>query len=410
MLRHVLFFLTMLYLACAAAPPAAEQQAQNLNAILRQADEAYYNKHESLMSDAAYDALREQYDRLITDYPELAKAPSVGAPPSSQDRIAHHSPVLSLQKAYSGEFVSGFLETCGHQHLYCVEPKLDGLTIVLRYHDGLLTRALTRGDGTAGTDVTAAVLASGAVPSALNNAPSRLEVRGEAFLPLPAFEKLNKRRKTCGKPPLKSPRNTAAGTLQMNDYVEIARRGLQIRIFELLASDTEPSTHTEALRQINALGLPVIESRTVPAADVPASIDLLNEQRPSFPFLTDGIVIRIDDRSVFKQLGRTAHHPRGALARKYRETPKETRLLNVEWTRGESGRLTPVAVFEPVEIDGATIQRASLHNQNYLRAMNLMIGDQIRVIRAGGSVPEVVSCNLSARTGSESEIPDPPKK
>lgn len=408
MLRHVLSVLIIFHIACAATPPAAVQQARNLKVILQQADEAYYNKNESLMSDAAYDALREQYEQLLSDYPELTTSLGVGTEPPADHRIDHNAPVLSLQKAYCDQEVSDFLEKCGQQHHYCVEPKVDGLTVVLHYRDGLLTHALTRGDGKTGTDVTTAILASGAAPSVLTNAPALLDVRGEAFLPFPAFETLNQRRIANGESPLKNPRNTASGTLQMKDYVEVARRGLKVQVFELLASSPEPATHTEALKLIRSAGLPVIESRAVPATDVLSAVSELNLRRPDLPFPTDGIVIRLDNRAVFKQLGHTAHHPRGTLARKYKETPKETRLLNIEWSRGESGKRTPVAIFEPIEIGGVTIQRASLHNLNHLRAMDLMIGDRIQIIRAGGSVPEVIGRSPAARTGNETAIPGLP--
>ena len=176
----VLFFAFGLF--CFAGP--ADQQALYLQAILRQADEAYYNKNQSLMSDEAYDALRHQYEQLVASHPNLTNALSIGASPAlSTHRIQHSAPILSLQKAYSDESVAAFVEKCGRNLLYCIEPKLDGLTVVLRYHDGLLTRALTRGDGETGIDISATLLASAAVPAALKNAPARLEVRAEAFLP-----------------------------------------------------------------------------------------------------------------------------------------------------------------------------------------------------------------------------------
>ena len=406
-MRLLFYVVIALSFSCLAAPPAAEQQARSLRLILSQADDAYYNKNESLMSDAAYDALREQYNNLISDWPELAEPKTVGAPVDDVKSIAHNSPALSLQKATSNEAVEDFLEKCSGEQLYCIEPKIDGLTVVLRYSDGLLTRALTRGDGKTGTDITAALLASGAVPARLST-PQTLEVRGEAFLPFAAFEVLNKRRTAAGESALKSPRNSAAGTLRLSDYAKIARRGLQIQLFEVLAANPEPATHSDALALIKAVGLPAIESRIAPATDVLSAVAALNQERSRLPFPTDGVVIRLNDRARFKQLGNTGHHPHGALARKWKETPKETRLLNIEWTRGKSGKLTPVAVFTPVEIDGATIQRASLYNENHLRAMDLKIGDQIRVIRSGGSIPEIIGRAPGARNGTETEIPDPP--
>lgn len=405
MLRRCILFFIALSLSCAAAPPAVEQRARALQTVLHQADEAYYNRHESLMSDAAYDALRAQFNQLLTDYPELSAEDPVGAPAEQASRrIAHNAPVLSLDKVYSDEEVAGFLKKTGTNLLYCVEPKLDGLTVVLRYRGGLLTQALTRGDGKTGIDVTPAILASGAVPTLLNHAPSELDVRGEMILPYPAFEKLNRRRIAAGDAPLKSPRNAASGSLMLHDYTEVAARGLEFQCFELLKTDSPPATHAAALAQLKKAGLPVMESQTVPAADVLSAIDDLNRRRANFPFGTDGIVIKVNDLSVRDRLGATAHHPRGAVARKYKEIPVQSRLLAVEWSEGESGKRTPVAVFEPVEIRGATVQRASLHTPDTIRAMDLKIGDWINVIRAGGSVPEITGVCLDRRDGSETEI------
>jgi DNA ligase (NAD+) len=405
--RWILFF-AAIHLTCLAAPPAVEQQARALQTVLRQADDAYYNKHESVMSDAAYDALRKQYDLLLADYPELAATNSVGASvEKSARRVAHAAPVLSLDKVYSDQDVSRFIRQTGTNLLYCVEPKLDGLTLVLRYRDGLLVQAITRGDGKTGVDVTPALLASGAVPAALSNAPAQLDVRGEALLSLPAFEALNRRRTASGLPPLKNPRNVASGTLMLTDYAEIAKRGLEFQCFELLATERMPSSQTEALALLKKTGLPVIQSVTVPSAEVLSAVEKLNRQRATLPVMTDGVVIKVNDLAVCGRLGATAHHPRSAVARKYEETPTQTRLLSVEWSRGATGKLTPVARFEPIEIQGATVQSATLHNLEHLRALDLKIGDWINVIRSGGTVPEITGVCLDRRSGNETAIPAP---
>jgi DNA ligase (NAD+) len=407
MLRKIILFIAAIQLNCLAAPPAVEHQARALQTVLRQADDAYYNQHESVMSDAAYDALRKQYDALLADFPELGTEKPVGATSTDSRRVAHDAPVLSLDKVYSDEDVGRFLEKTGTNLLFCVEPKLDGLTVVLRYRNGLLTQALTRGDGKSGVDVTPAVLASGAVPVTIATASESFDVRGEMLLPLPAFEALNRRRIASGDAPLKSARNAASGTLALNDYAEVAARGLAFQCFELLKTDSAPATQTAALALMRAAGLPVIESRSVPAGEVVSAIAALNQQRPGLPFRTDGIVIKVDNLSVRDRLGATAHHPRSAIARKYEETPVQTRLLGVDWSRGTTGKLTPVARFEPVEIQGATIQRATLHNLDYIRAMDLKIGDRICVIRSGGSVPEITGVCLEQRTGNETDIMQP---
>ncbi|MCK5844780.1 MAG: hypothetical protein KAG97_08745, partial [Victivallales bacterium] len=354
--------------------------------------------------------LRDQYNALVEIDPTLGTAFPVGVENHPTTiRTKHTSPILSLKKAYSDSKVEAFLDTCGTHLLYCIEPKLDGLTVVLRYRDGVLTQALTRGDGHNGSDITAAILASGAVPTTLSISPARFDVRGEAILPLPAFKALNLRRIEEEKPLLKSPRNTAAGTLRLSDEDEIARRGLQIQLFELLATDSPPATHTQALALMRSAGLPVIESHTLTADHVIEEIQQMNNTYANRPYTTDGIVIKMDDRSIFEQLGATAHHPRGALARKYKELPVETQLQRVEWTRGKTGRLTPVGHFTPIDIQGATLQKATLHNRTYLQAMDLKLGDWIQVIRAGGSVPEIIGRCPNRRTGDERPIADPPE-
>lgn len=407
MLRKLFLAVLFVRLICTADPPEVEQQVRALQTVLRQADDAYFNKHQPVLSDAAYDALRKQYDRLLADYPELSAGNPVGAPAAESGRVAHDAPVLSLEKVYSDEALLGFLRKTGTNLLYCVEPKLDGLTVVLRYRNGLLMQALTRGDGRSGADVTPAVLASGAVPAALTSAPAKLDVRGEMILPLPAFEKLNRRRAKNGQEPLKNPRNIASGTLMLTDYAEVAKRGLEFQCFELLAADNLPAMHTESLALLKKYGLPVVESIPTRASEAVAAVQNMNRQRAEFPFGTDGVVIKVNDLAFARKLGSTAHHPRSAVARKYEETPVQTRLLSVEWSRGASDRLTPVAVFEPIEIQGAKIQRATLHNLDYIRAMDLKIGDWIHVIRSGGTVPEITGICPERRTGRETAIPDP---
>ena len=407
MLRKLFVVLIAVQAVCAAVPPGIEQQARALQTVLRQADESYYNKHQSVMSDVAYDLLRRQYDQLVAGYPELASENTVGAPVAAASRVPHDAPVLSLDKVYSDDGVRRFLQQTGTNLLYCIEPKIDGLTVVLHYRNGALAQAVTRGDGKTGVDITPAMLASGAVPVALTHAPEKLTVRGEALLPKSAFEKLNQRRVEGGQEPLKNPRNVASGTLMLTDYAEISGRALEFQCFELLSTDHMPSTHTEALALLRNTGLPVVQSLTVPSAGVLSAVESLNRRRAELPFETDGIVIKVNDLAVRERLGATAHHPRGAMARKYEDTPVQTRLLGVEWSRGATGKLTPVARFEPVEIQGATVQNATLHNLNYIRALDLKIGDWIFVTRSGGTVPEITGICPNRRTGLEISIPDP---
>jgi DNA ligase (NAD+) len=361
------------------------------------------------MSDAAYDALRARYDELAETYPELSALVAVAPPVAGDDKLSHSRPVLSLKKAYSDEEVIEFVEKSGADW-FRVEPKVDGLTVVLRYQNGLLTRALTRGDGSEGSDVTAAILAARCAPAVLNGTPAVLEVRGEVFLPFSKFDALNERRISEGSDPLKSPRNTAAGTLRLDDFAEVERRGLELVVFELRETDLMPATRSAAMVLLEELGFSVVDGETVEAATVPAAVERVNEQRASAPFLTDGVVIKVDDLAEYRALGSTVRYPRGALARKYKTIPVETTLLSVEWQKSATGKLTPVARFEPVKVEGATVQRATLHNLDHVRALDLMIGDCIQVTRAGGSVPEIIGVLPERRTGSEMPIVNPPSE
>lgn len=405
-MRWVILCLFLLQSICGAVPEEVEKQAGYLAAVLRQADEAYFNKNSSIMSDVAYDALRAQYERLVADFPELKSKDSVGVKPT-KDKVLHSKPVLSLQKVYSDERLLLFAERCGVNQQFCIEPKIDGVAIVLRYRKGVLQRALTRGDGKQGSDVTAALIASGCAPFYLDNAPDVLDVRGEVFLPFKAFNALNERRKNTGQPLLKSPRNTAGGTLRLHDYAETARRGLVLAVFELIDTDEMPDTYAKAHDLLRSFKLPVVESRVVSFSSLVREVDALNRRRNVLPYTTDGVVIKVNEVARYNELGATARFPRGAAARKYKKKPIETKLLSVEWSTGATGRLTPIAHFAAVDMQGATIQSATLHNLNHLRAMDLRIGDWIQVIRAGGSVPEVVGVCLEKRTGREGEIPNP---
>lgn len=391
MLRSTMALGFICAVSALAAPPAAVEQAGCLSRMLKAADETYYNRQESILSDAAYDGLREQYDVLVQAYPELKECETVGSSVSPSEKVNHTTPILSLKKAYSDEAVESFIQACGMHRTFCIEPKIDGLTVVLKYRDGWLSQALTRGDGKAGTEVTEAVLASGCAPLHIKEAPAVLDVRGELFIPLEAFDALNARRVLSGKAPLKSPRNTAAGTLRLDDRSAIAERKLELRVFEIIdAGGMQNTSHLEELLHAREVGLPVIDCRRVAGVDVRAAIASMNACRSGLPYRTDGIVIKLDDKNVYQDLGCTSHHPRGALARKYKEQPAETTLLNIEWSTAASGRKTPIAVFEPVELGGATVSRASLYNDEHLRALNLAVGDRIQVIRAGGAVPEVL--------------------
>ena len=390
------------------APPEVELRAAQMRSMLRQADEAYYQRAEPIMADVAYDALRAQYEQLRETYSELPEYSAVGAPePEAESTVVHVCPVLSLKKAYTDTEVESFVAECGAEAKYCVEPKMDGVSVVLRYENGLLTQAATRGDGRTGRDITAQVSVSGAVPMQLTNAPALLVVRGELFMTFSDFDALNVQREQEGEPLLKSPRNTVAGTLRMKDLSCVMPRKLSFCAFEVCAADSVPMTHSGGLSQIATYGLPIVYCCQVSGSEVLSAIAEMNLRRADLPFPTDGIVVCLDSRAAYEQMGTTARWPNGALARKYKPVPVETRLLSVEWMQGATGRLTPVACFEPVNVDGAVLQRASLYNLEHLRALDLMMGDRILVVRSGGAIPTIIGRGPGSRSGDEKPIPDP---
>lgn len=408
-MSRLLIFCLALGLSCLAAPERVERRAAQLRNVLQQADDAYYNQGDPILPDEVYDVLRKQYDELRKIHADLPAYDRVGAEVSGREQVVPHTrPMLSLKKAYCDADVEAFLSSCGRDSLFCVEPKIDGLTVVFRYRGGRLVQALTRGDGLSGMDVTAQIIAAGCMPIVLTNAPAVLEVRGEVFLSFVAFDALNVHRKQAGQEPLQSPRNSASGTLRIKNLSELARRNLSCRIFEVVECDPTPATHVNGLAMVSTFGVPVVQSRAVPASKVLQAVKELNRKRSGLSFPTDGIVIALNDRAAFDRMGTTARWPNGALARKYRAVPVETHLLDVEWTRGKNGRLTPVARFAPVEVDGATLEHASLHSWGHLQAMDLMIGDRILVIRAGGVIPEIVGRSSGRRSGDEEPIPAPP--
>lgn len=380
-------------------PQSAIVQAEHLQRILQQADEAYYNRDESLFSDSAYDTLREQLKKLQVQYPELETEEAVGAAPAKKT-AQHSAPVLSLKKAYSDAEIHKFIDRCGSNQWFCVEPKIDGLTLVVEYRNALLYEARTRGDGHEGENVTDAVMASGAVPLQLTGDARHITIRGELFMRNEALDQLNEQRKLQGQKPLKSARNSAAGSLRLKDFRETASRKLEFQAFSLRVPDWP--THTKALALMKQSGIPVIDSNRVKGTDVIATMTALRQS--ALP--TDGVVIKLDDLKRFEDMGATSHHPRGAIARKWKTKPIETVLRKVEWSLGEKGRWTPVAHFDPVEINGATIQRATLHNIDHISALDLRIDDHILVIRSGGTIPEIIAVQKEKRTGAETPVPD----
>jgi DNA ligase (NAD+) len=400
----------------------------------------YYVLADPVVSDAEYDALMEELLELEQAHPELVTPDSptqrvAESPIEGLVKTTHPVPVLSLSAAKDADEVRAWWERVskllppGHSSDevdFVVEPKIDGLTVVLTYEDGLFTLGATRGDGEIGDDITANLRTVKALPlripvvgtrdaSAESNddpvrVPAQIVVRGEAFIPLADFERFQAREAAEGRS-YANPRNTAAGALRQLDPRVTATRPITLLCYGIVAPPAELSpTQWEALARIEALGFPV-------ARDVNRRVDTLEEaiaycqewmeRRDELPYEADGLVIKVNDRSLSEGLGVVGKDPRGALAFKFPAREKTTRLLNVVATVGRTGVLTPNAVLEPVEIGGVTVKQASLHNWDEIERLDVCIGDTVFVERRGDVIPKISRVVKDLRLGSERPVPPP---
>jgi DNA ligase (NAD+) len=376
----------------------------------------YHVLDSPLVSDAEYDAAMQELLALEEQYPELRTPDSasqkVGGMISTDFKAVQHlERLLSLDNAFSPEELDGWsarAERLGGGGPFLCELKIDGLAIALVYRNGRLQRAATRGDGVTGEDVTPNVKTIGAVPARLAGSgwPDLLEVRGEVFLPVAAFEELNRKLTEAGKPPFANPRNSAAGSLRQKDPRVTASRALDLILHgvgRVDGLDDPPQSQSGWYDRLRSWGLPVSTLyKVVPDLDgVRAYIAHYAEHRHDPPYEIDGVVVKIDELAVQARLGSTSRAPRWAIAYKYPPEEVTTRLLEIRVNVGRTGRVTPFAVMEPVKVSGSTVENATLHNADEVARKGVLIGDMVVLRKAGDVIPEVVGPVADLRTGDE---------
>ena len=385
----------------------SKERIEELTATLTDANYRYYVLDDPTMPDFEYDRLLRELEDLEAAHPELAKADSPtrrvgGAALSQFEKVQHPVPLMSLQDVFSMEELNEFLEktmSSGTDLLFSVEPKIDGLSVALEYVNGEFVRGATRGDGNVGEDVTENLRTIRSIPMKLENAPARLIVRGEVFMPKKSFEKLNERQEAEGKPLFANPRNAAAGSLRQLDSKLAAKRGLDIYIFNIqLIEGVTFKSHTETLEYLKSLKFKVIPQKTLGTiAKIDAEVAAINERREKMTCDIDGAVIKLDDLALREVLGATAKFPRWAAAYKYPPEIKPTVVEDIVVQVGRTGVLTPKAVVRPVRLAGTTVTNATLHNQDFISQRDIRIGDTVLIRKAGEIIPEILEVDISRR-------------
>ena len=400
------------------------QQVQQLRQQLEQYSYQYYVLDNPTVPDAEYDNLYRQLQQLEAKHPELITADSptqrVGAAPLSKfGQVTHSIPMLSLDNAFDTDEFQAFCKRMADrldsntEFSFCCEPKLDGLAVSIRYENGLLVQAATRGDGYTGEDITANVKTIRAVPLRLqgDKAPAVLEVRGEVFMPLAGFAAMNDKARAAGEKVFANPRNAAAGSLRQLDPKISAQRPLMFYAYavgavEDAAGVLDNQSHYQRLMQLKDWGLPVCpEIRLVTGAQ--AALDYYQDilsRRAALAYEIDGVVIKVSDLAQQQALGFVARAPRWAIAFKFPAQEMLTTLHEVEFQVGRTGAITPVARLEPVVVGGVTVSNATLHNQDEIDRLGIQIGDKVIVRRAGDVIPQIVSVVLEQRPDDSRDI------
>lgn len=396
-----------------------EQIKSEYEQLCKQAEQHnfnYYVLDDPTIEDDEYDRLMRRIKEIEAENPEIVSESSPtqhvgGYAINTFEKVTHEVQMGSLQDVFSKgelyEFDERVKKAVG-KAVYCVEPKIDGLSVSLEYKDGIFTRGSTRGDGFVGEDITKNLKTIKSIPMVLREKIPFIEVRGEVYMPKADFEKLVRKQLENDEQPAKNPRNAAAGSLRQKDSRVTASRGLDIFVFNLQRIEgRELTCHSESLDYMKSLGFNVIDGYKTfdNIEDAVSRIMEIGENRQSYSYDIDGAVIKVDDFELRNELGSTAKVPKWAVAFKYPPEVKETKLLDIEINVGRTGALTPVAVFEPVWLAGTTVSRAVLHNQDYIDSKDIRIGDIIAVRKAGDIIPEVVRSVSHAENSEPFVIP-----
>lgn len=392
---------------------------EKLNSLRQQVEyhsDLYYNQNRTEISDYEYDMLMQQIKAIEAEYPQLVTADSPtqkvqGVAGSTFEKVTHTVKMESLLDAFSYEELRDFdsrVKETAPDAKYVVETKIDGLSMSLEYVDGVFTRGSTRGDGIVGEDVTQNLATIRSIPKKIENAPKFLEVRGEVYMPKEVFLQLVKQQEEDGKKPFKNPRNAASGSVRQKDSRITAERNLDIFIFNIqqISDEYKLTSHRQSLDLLKNFGFKVSPRYNLydNIEDVIGEIENIGNMRGQFSFEIDGAVVKVDDFHTRQEMGSTNKYPRWAIAYKYPPEEKSTILREIEISVGRTGVLTPTAVFDTVQLAGTSVQRAVLHNQDFIDEKQINIGDEILVRKAGDIIPEVVKL-VKKNTDSVFRIP-----
>lgn len=381
-------------------------------------NEKYYLEHQSLISDYEFDMKLKRLQGLENDFPEFRSPYSPtqrvgGTITRNFTTVVHRYPMLSLSNTYSEEELTDFdnrvkkgLEA--EKYEYLCELKFDGVAISLMYENGILVQAATRGDGNRGDDITANAKTIRTIPLKIsaNDLPAVFEVRGEVFMPTDVFDKLNAERLKQGESLLANPRNTTSGTLKMQDSSIVASRKLNCFLYSLLGSNLNINSHEDALIKLTDWGFNVSETykKCTSLSEIFDYIRYWDKHRGDLPLDTDGIVIKVNNYRQQQKLGYTAKFPRWAIAYKYKAESARTKLNSITYQVGRTGSITPVANLEPVQLAGTTVKRASLHNANEIKRLDIHEGDTVFIEKGGEIIPKITGVDISIRDGRSRRI------